>query len=115
MHHAIAAAGGVAPGGDLAPINRAARVVDGQQVLVPRRASGAGVAVGSSRAPGARVSINTASEQDLDALPGIGPATAARIVEDRQANGPFASIDDLQRISGIGPATIARLDSAASL
>ena len=52
---------------------------------------------------GAVVNINTADAAALDALPGVGPSTAAKIVADREANGPFASADDLGRVSGIGP------------
>ena len=56
-----------------------------------------------SRRAGGKVDLNTASESDLDALPGVGPSTAKRIVEDRQTNGPFKSPEDLMRVSGIGP------------
>ena len=55
------------------------------------------------------VNLNTASLSDLDALPGIGPARAAAILQEREARGPFASVDDLARVSGLGPAAIARL------
>ena len=53
--------------------------------------------------------LNRASSTELEALPGVGPATAAAIIDDRQRNGPFATVDDLDRVSGIGPATLARL------
>jgi len=56
-----------------------------------------------------RVNVNTASAAELDLLPGIGPALAAMIIEDRQANGPYATLDDLDRVPRIGPKTIARL------
>lgn len=60
-------------------------------------------------APTARLNINTASGAELELLPGIGPALAARILEDRQANGPFKTVDDLDRVKGIGPKTLERI------
>lgn len=62
-----------------------------------------------------RVDLNTASAGELDLLPRIGPALAARIIEDRAANGPYNSIDDLQRVSGIGPKTVERLRPVAEV
>lgn len=59
--------------------------------------------------PGERIDPNVAGEEDLDRLPGVGPATAARIVEAREDGGPFASVDDLQRVRGIGAATVERM------
>ena len=57
----------------------------------------------------AGVNVNTATASELESLPGIGPAKAAAIVADREANGPFASCADLQRVQGIGKATVAGL------
>lgn len=59
--------------------------------------------------PSGLVNINTASAEELDALPGVGPSTAAAIVEEREANGPFSSADDLMRVSGIGEKKFAKL------
>ena len=59
--------------------------------------------------PGERIDPNVAGEEDLDRLPGVGPATAARIVKAREGGGPFASVDDLLRVRGIGPATVERM------
>ena len=56
-----------------------------------------------------KINLNTASTTELDLLPRIGPTLAARIVEDREANGPFGSLDDLQRVAGIGPRTVERI------
>lgn len=118
VHEAIAAAGGARPGADLGRINRAATLVDGQQVLVasstpeavPEGSRGAGDVAGG----GGTVSINAADASALDALPGIGPVTAERIVADREASGPYATLDDLDRVSGIGPATIEALREVAT-
>lgn len=115
VHEAIAAAGGATGRADLATLNRAATLVDGQQVLLAERASpGAHTGPGATQAPQGTVSINSADEAALDALPGIGPVTAARIVAERESSGPFASIDDLNRVSGVGPATIEALRDAAT-
>jgi competence protein ComEA len=86
-------------------VNLAAKVSDGQQVVVPRRGSaGGGSAVGAAAAEaGAPVSLNTATAEQLDELDGIGPVTADKIIEWRQQHGGFSSVDDLKQISGIGP------------
>jgi competence protein ComEA len=68
------------------------------------------VATGSPLAAGAKVDVDRATAEELDALPGVGPALAARIVEDRRANGSFGSIEALDAVSGIGPTLIRRLD-----
>jgi competence protein ComEA len=104
---AIRRAGGRAKGADLDAINLAAKLTDGEQVLVPRRAAtvnavGPAAASGDS-APGAIVSLNSATEEQLETIDGVGPATAAKIIEFRQTNGGFRSVDDLAQISGIGP------------
>jgi competence protein ComEA len=107
VRDAVDAAGGLLGAAEQAAVNLARTVVDGEQIVVPRQGEAApGGASGSgstSSAPG-KVDLNTASAEQLDTLPGIGPATAAKIVADRAANGPFRSVDDLMRVSGIGPA-----------
>ncbi|MCW2926612.1 MAG: hypothetical protein JWM86_580 [Thermoleophilia bacterium] len=113
VHEAIAAAGGAKPGADLASINRAATVVDGQQVIVAGPASQTRGGEDASGGGSTTVSINTADVAALDGLPGIGPVTAERIVAERTSGGPFASVDDLDRVSGIGPATIEALREVA--
>ena len=60
-------------------------------------------------APNARININSASAEELEALPGIGPVLAKRIVQDREANGPFSTVDDLDRVKGIGEGILAKV------
>ncbi len=104
---AVAAAGGATAKADLALVNLAAPLADGEQIVVPARgAAQAAVAGGSATAP---LDLNTATPEQLDALPGIGPATAAKIVSFRQAHGPFHSVDELDAVPGIGPARIEQL------
>ena len=110
---AIARAGGMTRKAQRAGVDLAAPVSDGQQVLVPdggAAAAGAGVAggAGGSAASGP-VSLSAATAEQLDALPGIGPVTAQKIVQFRQQHGPFQSVDGLDAIPGIGPARIAAL------
>ena len=115
VHEAIQAAGGARRGAELGSLNRAAVLVDGQQVLVGQvGAASTGTGAGAGSGPGASVNINSADAAALDALPGIGEVTAERIVASRDEAGPFASLDDLDRVSGIGPATIESLRSVAT-
>ena len=103
---AVAAAGGAARKADITLVNLAAPLADGEQVLVPVRGSAADGGAGSPTAP---LDLNSASAEQLDALPGIGPATAAKIVAFRQAHGPFHSVADLDAVPGIGASRIAQL------
>lgn len=106
---AIEAAGGLATDADCTTLNQAQLLQDGQKVYVPKEgeidASGALVDSSTQEAgqvATALVNINTATLEELDALPGVGPATAQAIIDDREANGPFASVEDIMRVSGIG-------------
>ncbi len=118
VHEAIQAAGGARPGAALDGLNRAAVLVDGQQVLIGtvgvRDATAGPEAASGAASGGTKVNINSADVAGLDALPGIGQVTAERIVASRDEAGPFASIDDLDRVPGIGPATIESLRTVAS-
>lgn len=107
---AVRRAGGPTRRADLAGLNLAAPLQDGQQVVIPRRgpATGAAAAAGGRGGP---VSLSSATEADLDALDGIGPTLAARIVEWRRANGGFASVDQLLEVPGIGPGRLEALRS----
>lgn len=93
---AVEAAGGVTSAGDVRLLALASPLHDGQTVVVPGRRTAEG---------NDRLSLNEASERDLDDLPGIGPSLARRIVDAR----PFTAVDDLLGVSGIGPATLERL------
>jgi len=101
---AVARAGGATAPADTAAINLAAPLADGMQVLVPKRVPG-----GGGGATSARVSLSSATAAELDALPGIGPVTAQKILDYRSEHGGFRSVDDLDAIPGIGPARVEQL------
>lgn len=107
---ALAAAGGLLPEADPASVNAAAVVSDGQQIAVgmPGAVQGTG-GPEAGGAAGAVLDLNTATVAELDALPGIGPVLAQRIVDHRSTHGPFTSVDRLDDVSGIGPAIFAEL------
>ncbi len=116
VFEAIEAAGGLKGRVDVTAINMARELTDGEQVLVgiePVVVPGAGAPVpgaGPGGAPaGAKVNLNTATAEQLDTLPGVGPVTAQAILGWRQANGRFGSVDDLLDVKGIGEATLAEL------
>jgi competence protein ComEA len=106
---AVARAGGATRRANLDLLNLAAPLADGEQILVPGAAAagaGAGAGGGGPPSPTAPVDLNSATVEQLDVLPGIGPVTAQKIVDYRQAHGPFTSVDDLDAIPGIGPSRI---------
>ncbi len=132
VQHILDRAGGVLPEADLAAVNPALRVQDGEQILIPTRGEPTPQAV-SAAAPTAAepaaplaqapdvpnpespslepqtLDINTASQAELESLPGIGPAKAAAIIAYRDQHGPFASVADLEMVDGISPGMIADL------
>jgi competence protein ComEA len=112
---AITAAGGTRPGTDTSDINLARIIKDGEQIYVdPVTATNTNQITRSTRVAKKKsgpININRASAGELDALPGIGPVIASRIIEYRKTNGPFTSVDDLQKVSGIGVAKFAQFKS----
>ena len=107
---AIERAAGATRGADLSLVNLAAPLADGMQVVVPAkaRAGAAGGAV-EAAASGGPVHLNTATLEQLDVLPGVGPVTAQKILDYRQQHGAFSSVDELDAIPGIGPARLETL------
>jgi competence protein ComEA len=111
---AVKRAGGETGKAELESVNLAARLADGQQVVVPERivggaTSGAAETVGAAAAEDGPISLGTATVADLDTIDGIGPVTAEDIIEFREEHGGLSSIDQLDQISGIGPATMEAL------
>ena len=107
---AVTRAGGPTPKAQIELLNLAARIADGEQIVVPRR----GLASSSAAASGGAVTagpvhLNSATLEQLDALPGVGPVTAQKILAYRQQHGAFGSVDELDAISGIGPARLETL------
>lgn len=120
---AVEAAGGLAPKALSGGVNLAQPLEDGQQLTVPFKGAagqaagshGAASAADGSSAAGGLVNINTATVQELQQLSGIGPSLSQRIVDYRNANGPFASVDDLLEVSGIGEAILGKIRSQVSV
>lgn len=109
VNDAVQRAGGATGRAELEAVNLAARLADGQQVVVPERGPGGTVAAAGAGAEEGPISLGTATVEQLDTIDGIGPVTAADIVEFRDQHGGLASVDQLDQVSGIGPATMESL------
>jgi competence protein ComEA len=117
VEDAVLRAGGATSKADLVGVNLAAPLADGEQVLVPARLPPAVAAAQGAPSPGTGsgsalagpVQLSVATVDQLDALPGIGPVTAQKIVDYRTAHGSFRSVDDLDDVPGIGPARVEQL------
>ena len=113
VRDAVLAAGGPADGADWDALNLAALVADASRVYVPivGELLPAELVAGSDPAPAAAgpMDVNRATVDELDRLPGVGPATATAIITERERNGPFVDVDDLERVPGIGPAKLEAL------
>jgi competence protein ComEA len=118
---AVRRAGGARARADLALVNLAAPVADGQQVLIPLRGeAGGGVATApgstaAGSAPAQKVHLNSATLEELDTLPGVGPVTAQKILDYRTEHGAFQTVDELDAVSGIGPARMAEIKPLVDL
>jgi competence protein ComEA len=131
VQDAIEAAGGAIPEADLSRLNLAAKLLPNTRLYVPTKGDGTsneelgvygplggsvtGSAVGAASSLGGFIDINSADASELDKLPGVGPAIAQRIIEYRQANGPFRSVDDLIHVKGIGPKKMEQIRPMATV
>jgi len=109
VEDAVKRAGGATAEAELEALNRAARLADGQQVVVPERGPGGVAVVGTGGEEDGPISLGTATVEQLDTIDGIGPVTAEDIVDFRDLHGGLASVDQLDQVSGIGPATMESL------
>jgi competence protein ComEA len=127
---ALDLAGGTTAQAQTAAVNLAARLVDGQQIVIPQKgqtpttgpeqpgdaggggSAGAGTVAG---APGVPVNLNTATLEQLDALSGVGPSTAQKIIDYREEHGGFRGVDELKEVSGIGDAKFAALEDQVTI
>jgi competence protein ComEA len=108
VNDAVIRAGGPTPGAELEAVNLAARLADGQQVVVPERAPGGGSVAGAVSEDGP-ISLGTATVEQLEEIDGIGPVTAGDIVKFRDEHGGLSSVEQLDQVPGIGPATMEAL------
>jgi competence protein ComEA len=107
VEDALRRAGGATHRADLSQVNRAAKLEDGRQILVPVRAKpgsapAAATALPGATAPAAPIDLNTATLEQLDTLDGVGPATAQKILDYREQHNGFKTVDELDEVSGIG-------------
>ncbi|MFD3540960.1 helix-hairpin-helix domain-containing protein [Streptomyces sp. NPDC058662] len=109
VEDALAAAGGVRPGTDTTGLNRARVLVDGEQVLVGVVAQPPPAGAGAPPGPPSPLSLGSATVEQLDGLPGVGPVLAQHIVDFRTARGGFRSVEELRQVNGIGERRFADL------
>lgn len=111
IQDALQAAGGVLPQGDTSRLNLAAPLSDGQELRIPLQTPTPAPGTPSAPIPqnSGKVNLNTATLDELQELPGIGPVLAQRIIEYREINGPFQSVDDLLNVKGIGPSLLDKI------
>jgi competence protein ComEA len=109
VNDAVQRAGGASARAELEAVNLAARLADGQQVVVPEGGPTGTAAVGADGEEEGPISLGTATVEQLDTIDGIGPVTAQDIVDFRDQHGGLASVDQLDQVSGIGPATMESL------
>lgn len=106
---AVRRAGGAAPRAELEAVNLAARLADGQQVVVPERSAAGGPSGAAASGEDGPISLGTATVEELEEIDGIGPVTAGDIVEFRDEHGGLSSVEQLDQVPGIGPATMEAL------
>jgi competence protein ComEA len=111
---ALTRAGGAIGKADLAQVNLAAPLADGEQIVIPKRGAAVTAASGGGSAavpgaPSAPVQLSTATLEQLDSLPGVGPVTAQKILDYREKHGAFSSVDELDAVPGIGPKRLDQL------
>jgi competence protein ComEA len=112
---AVQAAGGFLAEADKSSINLAAPIEDGQKLEIPFLAGAEPVGVVRSSAPSELIDINTATLEELNTLPGIGPTLAQNIIDYRDTYGPFAFIEDIMNVDGIGPPTFEQIKDLISV
>jgi competence protein ComEA len=110
---AVERAGGASDGDSVEGVNLAARLSDGQQIVVPKKGAAVGGAGGAGAAgaadPEGPISLGSATLEQLDTIEGIGPKTAQDIIDYREEHGGFSSVDEIDQVSGIGPKTMEAL------
>jgi competence protein ComEA len=109
VQDAVRRAGGAKPNANVDAVNLAARLVDGQQIVVPGPGAAPAAAGAAAETPSAPVSLGSATLEQLQTLDGVGPATAQKIVAYRTEHGGFRSVDDLANVPGIGPKKLAAI------
>src|SRR4051812_10121521 len=113
---ALRAAGGATADGDIQHLNLAARLADGQQIVVPKRINPMLVAVAPAAGPTpGRLNLNVATVAELDRLPGVGPVTAQRIVAYREQHGPFTNVEQLRQANLVNASTFEKIKELVAI